>query len=76
MEDFRILDPDPYNNSTGSASLVQSQPFSLPCLLKKADWNIYYHNLMPEKAVQIIYVFQLSNVFLKTFFVVLTFYVF
>ena len=22
MEDFRILDPDPYNNSTGSASLV------------------------------------------------------
>ena len=21
MEDFRILDPDPYNNSTGSASL-------------------------------------------------------
>ena len=21
MEDFRILDPDPYNNATGSASL-------------------------------------------------------
>ena len=24
MEDFRILDPDPYNNSTGSASLVST----------------------------------------------------
>ena len=24
MEDFRILDPDPYNNSTGSASLINS----------------------------------------------------
>ena len=23
MEDFRILDPDPYNNSTGSASLTK-----------------------------------------------------
>ena len=22
MEDFRILEPDPYNNSTGSASLI------------------------------------------------------
>ena len=25
MEDFRILDPDPYNNSTGSASLFKTR---------------------------------------------------
>ena len=37
MEDFRILDPDPYNNSTGSASLLTGVEASLAEQVASAD---------------------------------------
>ena len=41
IEDFRILDPDPYNNSTGSASLV----FSISSYILKLKKCFFYFRL-------------------------------